>query len=876
MNRFIYILVIIFFSVGTVFSQTKSDRKQLYKMSKVAFDNENYRDALPLLLRYDSLFPNNNEIVYRIGACYLNSEFDKKKAIPYLEQALSEKKNKLPSATFKDLAHLYHLNYQFGKSEAMYKRYLAMEPKSKDEIEHLLASIEIARQLTQDSLKFKIQNIGLPVNTNQSEIMPYVSADESILYYQNKETKDFYLAYNKDDKWIDKINLDIPNLINYKIVKFAGISPDGEELYVELGDSANTDLYYGKNFLKTCNQLILFNNNINSPYHECSVSLAPDGNTLYFSSDRPGGYGGYDIYKSIKEENGEWGKAENLGAVINSKYDELYPFIHPSLTKLYFSSTGHQTMGGFDIFEANLEQGKWESVKNIGYPINTTFDDMNYSMTAEGSSAYLSSTRNDRTQHFDIYKVYLKESIPLTLVKGRILGGNPPKPIGATIQVLDKQTNEPLKYIYNPNPKTGQYLLIFPPGKNYDMIVKAKGYKPYIINIYIPNQTYFYENFQEIRLSPILVNSLGETVGEEIQVKNTFYDVYKTNNSLSDAVNRPKNYDKLLNIIEELIIKTDTLGLNVINEYAVYIDENSSQVSEIKQQTDYDKLFSLVEEAIETTDSTTLRILDKNSIPSVSYENRYFYNKNEPTKDLEPILVGSDTIFVVTAEKNNKQKESKQEEQTSYSEINTVTGLSIYFERNDSKVPDRYKKSLKELAQLSSDNPNLYIKIVAYANPNEKAQQAVSRAIEVRSVLVLENLSIEKTNTVAAIQKTNLQKEGRRVDVAVFESKKPLYKKGSFSAAVKLIKIGEQDCVVNSKEGVVYKVQIAAGSNLLSEKDVFFKLENVQYYTHDNLYKYVVGEFTNLASAQKEQKRLLDKGFEGAFVVKFINGVRVD
>jgi len=212
------------------------------------------------------------------------------------------------------------------------------------------------------------------------------------LYFQNKESRDLYLANYKNDEWSKRIRIDIPNLYDYDIVKFAGISPDGEQIFVQLGDSVNTNIYYGKNFLKTCNQLVPFNENINSKYHEGNLSIVPDNNTLYFSSNRPGGYGGFDIYKSEKDESGEWGKAVNLGSVVNSEYDETSPFIHPNGKKLFFSSNGHKTMGGFDIFEVTFNGKDWEEVKNIGYPINTTYDDESFSMTAKGNSAYFSAT----------------------------------------------------------------------------------------------------------------------------------------------------------------------------------------------------------------------------------------------------------------------------------------------------------------------------------------------------------------------------------------------------------------------------------------------------------------------------------------------------
>jgi len=425
-----FLIIILFLFTVSVFAQDKKSKKKLYKEAYAFFNDENFSKALPLFLKYDSLYPNNYEIKYNIGACYLNTEFKKTKAIPYLEYALHSNEKNIPKIVFKDLGDLYHLAYRFEEAKKMYQTYLKRSSKEKQLVNKKIAILENASALFSNPNHIQIKNIGEPVNTSASEITPYISADESVLYYQNKETRAFYLSYNVNDIWSKPIQIDIPNISNYPVVKLAGVSPNGEQIFLQMGDEKNTDIYFGSNFLKMCGQLVRANENINTPYIERDVSLSLNGNVLYFSSNRPGGYGGFDIYKSEKDSLGEWGPAINLGDSINTPKDEVCPFIHPNLHRLYFSSNGYtQTMGGFDIFQATLKNKKWGAVRNIGYPINTTYDDLGYTVTAEGNSAYYSSTKNNTKHHFDIYKVYLKESIPLTLVKGKILAGDSLKPI---------------------------------------------------------------------------------------------------------------------------------------------------------------------------------------------------------------------------------------------------------------------------------------------------------------------------------------------------------------------------------------------------------------------------------------------------------------
>jgi len=881
------IIILLLFTVS-IFAQDKSSKKKLYKKAYAYFNDEDFSKALPLFLKYDSLYPNNYEIKYNIGACYLNTEFQKTKAIPYLEYALQSDEKNIPKIVFKDLGDLYHLAYRFEDAKKMYQIYLKRGAKNKQQIAEKLKILENAATLYAHPTTIQIKNIGKPVNTSASEITPYISADETVLYYQNKETRDFYLSYNVNDKWSKPVKIDIPNTYDYDIVKLAGVSPDGEQIFVQMGTKQNTDIYFGSNFLKMCGQLIKANENINSPYIERDVSLSLNGNVLYFSSNRPGGYGGFDIYKSEKDSLGEWGPAINLGDSINTAKDELCPFIHPNLHRLYFSSNGYaETMGGFDIFQASLNNNKWGHVKNIGYPINTTYDDLGYTVTAEGNSAYYYSTKNNTKHHFDIYKVYLKESIPLTLVKGKILAGDSLKPIKASIKVKDEKTGKFLKYIYNSNAETGNYLMIFPPGKNYDMIIRAEGYKPYVINIHIPNQTYFYENFQEIHLLPIRIDATGEVLGEKITINNTFYDIYKEYNDSVAKIDSSKiiKYDKLFKVVETLIQTTDTLGINEINKNAEKIISQHSDVIKIKPKKDYDKLFNLVSEIIETTDSVALRMLNKKTLANQAINSVVFYDNNKNT---------SDTVVLVpdiAINENKKHKELNQKEKL-------VKTYSIFFRKNDTRIEQEYKKILSEIVQLAKQHQQLYIELIAYHSQEENSKLAIKRALAVRDFMLNKNFYLYRIKTRAASNFLDATAEdNQKVDLKIIESKQLFNKKAS-TKPIRLEEIRKEEMVYNKapkrlkqrqleekeayvkpfpyKTNVVYTVQIASGKNWLKEKDSFFKGEHAFYHKFRKRYKYTVGHYKSFKEATQARMVLINKGFADAFVVKFTEGVRYE
>ena len=882
------IIILLLFAVS-VFAQDKNSKKKLYKKAYAYFNDEDFSKALPLFLKYDSLYPNNYEIKYNIGACYLNTEFQKVKAIPYLEYALQSDEKNMPKIVFKDLGDLYHLAYRFEEAQKMYKTYLKRSVKDKQMVVNKIEVLKNAASLYSHIIPIQIKNIGKPVNTPASEITPYISADESVLYYQNKETREFYLSYNVNDRWSKPILIDVPNMSSYPIVKLAGVSPDGEQIFLQMGDAKNTDIYFGSNFLKMCGQLVKANENINTPYIERDISLSLNGNILYFSSNRPGGYGGFDIYKSEKDSLGEWGPAINLGEGVNTSKDEFCPFIHPNLHRLYFSSDGYSnTMGGFDIFQARFKNKKWGNVKNVGYPINTTYDDLGYTVTAEGNSAYYSSTKNNTKHHFDIYKVYLKESIPLTLVKGKILAGDSLKPIKASIKVKDEKTGKFLKYIYNSNAETGNYLMIFPPGKNYDMIIRAEGYKPYIIHIHIPNQTYFYENFQEIHLLPIRIDATGEVLGEKITVNNTFYDIYKEYNDSVAKIDssKIKKYEHLFKVVEKLIQTTDTLGINEINKNAEKVIQESTDIKEIKPKKDYDKLFNLVSEIIETTDSVALKILNEQTIANQAVNSVVFYDKNK---------TNTDTIIITSNIEKANNLDSKIKQITAPKLVKTY---SIFFAKDAIKIDKEYQKTLLEIIHLAQQHQQLYIELTAYHSKDEDNQLSIKRALSVRDFILNKNFYLYRIKTRAASNFLDMPAEdNRKLDLKIFESNIPFNKKTT-TKPIKLEKIHKKEMVyskapqrikqnsLQEKEGytkpflhrmdTVYAIQIASGKNWLKEKDKFFKGEKVFYHRFRKKYKYTVGQYKTFREASQVRLELIEKGFSDAFVVKFTEGVRYE
>ncbi|HIE15606.1 MAG TPA: hypothetical protein EYP69_01645, partial [Bacteroidales bacterium] len=600
MYNFSHIRPIVFFCCIIIFSSFLSfgqSKKKLYKKAKKFFDNENFVEALPIFLKIDTTDEKDDFFVkYYIGACFLNTKYQKTKGIPYLEFAIKNGEKYLPKDIFLDLSRLYHLNYQFHKSEKMLKEYFKLARKE-DSINikeaHILFSMDsLAITLQKDSEQYEVSALPYPINTNHSENMAFISADNNILFftrtyhrYVNNLLKDstqqIMMSVKKNDYWSS------PQLISvtYDKKKFIdkpqliGISFDAQYLFFKVYlTKNNSDLFVGKLYGNKCHLLESLPEEINSPFAEGAISFTPDGKTCYFSSNRPGGYGGMDLYVSKKINDHKWSKAKNLGAMINSAYNENYPFIHPSGKRLYFSSDNiHKVIGGYDIFVSDFstEIGDWSEPNNMSFPINTPVDDISFVPNAEGNLAYYSSSKGNEQGCFNIYVVRLEQTIPLTLIKGFIYEEKTKKPIVAQITVYNSDNNKKIKYVYNPNPETGKYLMIFPPGKNYQMVIQAKGYHNYLVEIHVPHQNYFYELYQEIVLKPIIIKSEKKKLGEIIEVNNIFYDTerfFKGDTLEIKKGAQSKNYSPLLNLVNNIISLTDSMGLEYINN--MYAKEN--------------------------------------------------------------------------------------------------------------------------------------------------------------------------------------------------------------------------------------------------------------------------------------------------------------
>ncbi|MDQ3047922.1 MAG: hypothetical protein M3R27_10270, partial [Bacteroidota bacterium] len=429
-----------------IFSEVYKDEKdESMSLSKLG-----YAPARPIFVSLFEQDPANMNIACKLGICFLGSRKDRAQAIPYLEKAVtsvsdnsntdSYTEKKAPVIAFKLLGDAYHLNNEFDKAIVAYENYIAAagnKNSSKAVIEMAKRKIEmckVGKVLMANPVKLKIQNLGSSVNSAYADYSPVISADQQTLFFTSRRPEttggqkdsdgnnmeDIYKSDKTSTGWAKASN--IGTRINTEWHEATvGASPDGQMILIYKDDMGDGNIYSTILDGDVWSSPIKLNDNINTKHWEPSAFISADGNTLYFTSDKPDGFGGRDLYTSKKTSEGDWGKAVNMGANINTKYDEDSPFIHHNGRALSFSSSGHNTMGGFDIFTSLLsEDGSWSEPVNAGSPINTSDDDIFYVMSPDNLNAYLSSYREGGFGEKDNYLVTFldRKGTPLTLVKG--------------------------------------------------------------------------------------------------------------------------------------------------------------------------------------------------------------------------------------------------------------------------------------------------------------------------------------------------------------------------------------------------------------------------------------------------------------------------
>ncbi len=364
-------------------------------------------------------------------------------------------------------------------------KYIGTEASYINKSKKYLLDCDFATDALKSPLKYEPINMGFNINSEYRDYFPALTADGETIIFSRvvKGNEDFYTATKKEGKWQKAGSLS-PN-INTPIFNEGAqsISPDGKYLFFtgcnRPDGLGRCDIYLSRKEGIEWGKAINLGTTINSEYWESQPSISPDGNTLYFVSNRPGGLGGYDIWKSTLNDDSRWTIPVNLGSQINSSFDESTPFIHSDGKTLYFSSDGWPGMGNKDIFFSKIDYSQqWSTPQNLGYPINTFNEEIGLIVTADGNEGLFSSSLEGGFGELDIYHFKLPETakpMPITYVKGIIRDKETKEFLEANILVIDLK-HDLAVFNDHTSSETGDFLTVLPIGSTYSFDVDAAGY----------------------------------------------------------------------------------------------------------------------------------------------------------------------------------------------------------------------------------------------------------------------------------------------------------------------------------------------------------------------------------------------------------------
>lgn len=505
-----------------------------------------YNQAAEIWMELLTTDPENANLNYKLGLCYFSSYNQKAKAQPFLEKAsqlrksdsyggfnsagydpFEPKERNAPVEVDYYLARSYHLTDKFDLADQFYQKFLdgsderhslrPMAARGKEQTAN-------ARELRKTPLNYQISNVGPVVNADHPDFSPVLSVDGNALFYTSRRIRpdssnnnildpiaglpyeNIYVSYkNRDGEWQKPELLNI-NPTGAGHLASVNVAADGQTLFIYRDDGGDGNIYESKLVGEVWSDPVLMGSDINTKAWETHGALTADGNTFYFISAREGGQGGRDIYRVVRLPNGEWSKAQNLGNVVNTVHDEDGVFIHPNGRTMYFGSEGHNSSGGFDIFMTEMQDdGNWTPPTNLGYPLNTTDDDVFFITTADGRRGYFSSDQIGGYGEKDIYFVDLPsemESEGLTVLKGYIIPApGETLPPSTILYVTDKSTGE--VKAYKPRQRDGVYVAILPPCREYNLDYRVNDVTVHTEDIFVECESAYQEINKEIYLSPV-------------------------------------------------------------------------------------------------------------------------------------------------------------------------------------------------------------------------------------------------------------------------------------------------------------------------------------------------------------------------------------
>lgn len=795
----------ILFVIGITFqthAQKKKDKTKdpILALALQQYEAGSYEKAYANFLKYDTTNAPDPDVKYKMGIC-LFSQGKQKSSLPYFKFVEQSKASKKEYELDFYLAQAHHFSHHFDTAATYYEKFKTQLVESNTKkrnqamievMDYQIKACANGSQLQKEEKKIYFQNLGKKINSKYADYSPIITPDEKLLLFTSRRggggskvntetgefTDDIYFSNRDLDKneWTPAIRM--PEGINTPDEDATmAISPDGRELLIYRSTSPQGDIFQSFNENGKWSTPRKISREVNSRWSEPSACFSPDGNKLYFSSDRQGGFGGLDIYVAEKLPNGEWGNVKNLGPDVNTPYDEDGPYLLGDAKTMFFSSRGHNTVGGFDVFKTYLRDAannKWDKPENLGLPLNTAGDEVYLVWNPEGSRTYFSSRREDSAAlgDLDIYMIdFGKAFIQLAVVNNEIIGKKGEKiGITSTVTVIDQVTNDTVG-VFRSNPNTGIVSMLLDVGKKYDIVVESPGFMPYLDVIDVPTKYFeIAENLVEKQVAmdpdkrdPALVAAADKAkrdaklaaergeratgtmtlkggtikmdaleVGNEIVLRNIYFDFDK-------ATIKPESTRQLA-ILLDVLKKYPSMKIQIVGHTDSVGSANyNKKLSQRRSQAVVDYLVARgispkrlsalgmgKEQAGKMTDELDRRVefkiltLDKNALVR--------------TEQLTPV---SETERLKMVGYNLDEGEYN---------VGDMLKPKVHFLQNNATfITDYSKGKLKILIDILRQNPNMKIKIVAHSDMigdyGNNEELTLQRAETVKKYLVQQGIN---------------------------------------------------------------------------------------------------------------------------------------
>lgn len=518
--------------------------ERIYKKAVDEYIHRQYTESIYLLNQVIDIEPEFVDAHFVLGLIYITETRRNLKAAEMHFLRVEEICPTYDIYAYYHLAEIYYGAQEYEAAVTYLNKFLAdvdliKSDKDYNDALKMLSYAEFYVDMMSHPVPFNPRPVA-GVSTKYDEYLPIISPDQEIALF----TRRFKAPPSKNDlipkeKFVEKFmysfregnnsfgnGLEMPFPFNrFDNEGGATLTIDNKELFYTVCKYANDNYYYNCDICYSefrngsWSEIKSLSDNVNrEDTWESQPTITSDGNTLFFVSDRDGGYGGYDLYKTTRDESGAWSESENMGPVINSSGNEKSPFIHTDSQTLYFSSDGLMGMGGYDIFYSKLDDDhQWSKPKNIGYPINSFDDDVGFFVSTDGKYGYFASNKYNGVGGWDLYSFFLHEEArpeKVLFVKGHVENEKENRPVRARVELKNVETKK-IRYI-PVDSVSGEYVAAVPFREDYVMTVKKKGFS---------YDTKYFSRNDTVYESPVKVNLQIKpiSIGESYRLSDVYF-----------------------------------------------------------------------------------------------------------------------------------------------------------------------------------------------------------------------------------------------------------------------------------------------------------------------------------------------------------------